>query len=110
VIRFLIDANLPAQLAEVFIEAGHDCVHMETLLPRYSPDTEIAHIANDTGAVIVTRDADFVEFSHAGVVTVPVVLLRFGNLRRAAIATSIRSRLSKIIAAIAAGEKIVVLR
>lgn len=108
--KFLIDANLPARLAQVFIEAGHDCVHMETLLPRYSPDTKIAHIANDIDAVIVTRDADFVEFSRAGVVKVPVLLVRVGNLRRAALAATFRTRLSKIIAAIAAGENIVVLR
>lgn len=108
--KFLIDANLPARLAQIFIEAGHYCVHMETLLPRYSPDTKIAHIANDIDAVIVTRDSDFVEFSHAGVVKVPVILVRVGNLRRAALGATIRNRLSKIIAAIAAGEQIVVVR
>jgi len=108
--KFLIDANLPASLADVFREAGHVCVHMETLLPRYSADTDIAPVANMSGAIFVTRDFDFVEFSRIGILSGPLVLVRLGNLRRGALAATIRDRLPTITAAIAAGEKIVVLR
>ena len=108
--KFMLDANLPAQLAREFEAAGHECIHMETLLPRYSPDTAIAKIANESGAVMVSRDADFVQFLRAGALTVPLVWVRLGNLRRAAIATAIRARLPAIVAAIETGETLVVLR
>ncbi|MBO9590584.1 DUF5615 family PIN-like protein [Devosia sp.] len=108
--KFLLDANLPAQLASEFHAAGHECMHMESLLPRYSPDTKIAQIANETGAVLVSRDADFVEFSRTGLLAVPLVWIRLGNLRRAAIAAAVRVRLPAIVGAIQAGEKVVVLR
>lgn len=108
--RFLLDANLPGRLAQAFLDAGHDCEHMEDLLPRYSPDTEIARIANDSGAVLVSRDADFVRFSKDGLLTVPLIWVRLGNLRRAAMASAIRARLPALVIAIEAGTSIVEVR
>jgi predicted nuclease of predicted toxin-antitoxin system len=108
--RFLLDANLPARLAQAFIDAGHDCEHMEDLLPRYAPDTAIARIANDSGAVLVSRDADFVLFSKDGLLTVPLIWVRLGNLRRAAMASAIRARLPALVVAIEAGAPIVEVR
>lgn len=77
--KFLIDANLPAQLASVFVDAGHECTHVETILPRYSPDAPIARIANETGAVVVSRDHDYVQFSRDGNADCPVDLGAFGQ-------------------------------
>lgn len=108
--KFLIDANLPALLVREFIDAGHECTHMEDLLPRYSPDTSIAQIANDSGAVIVSRDADFVQFSLNGALSVPLIRVRLGNLRRAAIASAIRARMPAMLRSLEAGERIVEIR
>src|SRR6218665_1566339 len=105
--KFLIDANLPSQLVAAFADAGHDCVHVEDLIPRYTPDTEIADIANDTGAVVVSRDADFVQFSKAGKLKVPLIWVRLGNLRRAALASAIRARLPAMVRSIEAGISII---
>ena len=108
--KFLIDANLPDQLTRVFVDAGHDCTHVEAILPRYSSDTTIARIANDKGAVVVTRDQDYVLFSRDGLLTVPLIWIRLGNLRRAALASAIRARLPTIVSSIEAGERIVEIR
>ena len=108
--KFLIDANLPALLGREFTDAGLEYMHMEDLLPRYAPDLEIAVIANDSGAVLVTRDADFVQFSKNGTLTVPLIWVRLGNMRRAALATAIRARLPTIVRSIEAGERIVEIR
>jgi predicted nuclease of predicted toxin-antitoxin system len=108
--KFLLDANLPGKLVGVFIAAGYDCVHMESLMPRYSADTTIARMANETGAVVVSRDADFAQLVEAGVLRVPLVWVRLGNMRRAAIAAAIEARLPAIVTAIDAGQQIVILR
>ncbi len=108
--KFLLDANLPGRLADVFVEGGHECAHMETLLPRYAEDTDIALIANQSGAVLVSRDVDFVQLSRSGHLRVALVWVRLGNLRRAALAATIRDRLPAIVRSIAAGENLVVLR
>ena len=83
---------------------------MESLLPRYSPDIEIIQIANETGAVVVSRDVDFEHFARTGVLQVPLVWIRLGNLRRAAIAATIRDRLPVILADLQCGKRIIVLR
>lgn len=108
--RFLLDANLPARLVQAFVDVGHECEHMEDLLPRYAPDTAIARIANDSGAVLVSRDADFVQLSKDGLLRVPLIWVRLGNLRRAAMAAAIRARLPALVVAIEAGTPIVEVR
>lgn len=108
--RFLIDANLPASLRQAFAGAGLACIHMEDLLPRYAPDTEIAVVANNSGAVLVRRDADFAQSSRDGTLTVPLIWVRLGNLRRAVLASAAKARLPTIVKSIKAGERIVEIR
>lgn len=60
--KFLIDAQLPARLAEFLNQAGHDAVH--TLgLPNgnRSTDRQVAERADADGRVVVTKDRDFRE-------------------------------------------------
>lgn len=58
--KFLIDAQLPARLAEFLNRSGHDAVHM-TGLPdgNRSTDSQIAQHADTDGRVVVTKDQDF---------------------------------------------------
>ena len=58
--KFLIDAQLPARLAEFLNHAGHDAVHT-TELPagNCSTDREVADRADADGRVVVTKDRDF---------------------------------------------------
>ena len=108
--EFLLDANLPGKLVDVFIAARHDCVHMESVLPRFAADATIARVANETSATVVSRDADFVHLAHGGILREPLVWVKLGNMRRAAIAAAIEARLPAIVKAIEAGQQIVILR
>lgn len=94
----------------MFIDAGHDCAHMESLLPRYASDIEIVRVVNKSGAVVVSRDADFVQFSKDGALTVPLVWIHLGNMRRAALASAMRARLPAVVRSLEAGETIVEIR
>jgi predicted nuclease of predicted toxin-antitoxin system len=59
-VKFLIDAQLPARLAELLTGAGHDAIHT-TELPNgnRSTDQQIAELADADGRVVVTKDRDF---------------------------------------------------
>jgi predicted nuclease of predicted toxin-antitoxin system len=59
-VKFLIDAQLPARLAEFLTGAGHDAIHT-TELPNgnRSTDQQIAELADADGRVVVTKDRDF---------------------------------------------------
>lgn len=60
--NFLIDAQLPAQLAEFLNRHGHDAIHTRTL-PRGNgtPDAEITKLADTEQRVVVSKDRDFRE-------------------------------------------------
>jgi predicted nuclease of predicted toxin-antitoxin system len=63
-VRFLVDAQLPATLAQLLQRSGHDAIHVSALpAGNRTTDAEIARVANDEGRVLVTKDRDFRE-SH----------------------------------------------
>ncbi len=58
--RFLVDAQLPACLARMLADAGHDVVHTSALPDQNrTADAEIARLADAEGRVVVTKDRDF---------------------------------------------------
>lgn len=60
-VRFLIDAQLPRRLAVRLSELGHEAIHTLDLPEgNRTPDRLICERADATGAVVVTKDADFV--------------------------------------------------
>lgn len=58
--KFLIDAQLPARLAEFLTAAGHDCLHSSELPDgNRTTDARIGYRADADGRVVVTKDRDF---------------------------------------------------
>jgi predicted nuclease of predicted toxin-antitoxin system len=56
----MIDAQLPARLAEFLTQSGHDAVHTIGLPDgNRSADSQIAQRADTDGRVLVTEDRDF---------------------------------------------------
>lgn len=108
--RFVVDAQLPPGLAERLRDAGHDAAHLYDLLPPQATDVDVALAANARNAVLVSKDEDFVELSRRGVLTVPLLWIRLGNITNAALWTKLAPLLPQIEAAFAVGEKIVEVR
>jgi predicted nuclease of predicted toxin-antitoxin system len=59
-VKFLVDAQLPARVARVLNDAGHDALHT-TELPagNRTTDTRITELADEQGRIVVTKDRDF---------------------------------------------------
>ena len=58
--RFLVDAQLPARLAEALTAAGHDAVHTSQLPDgNRATDHQVAEAADSSDRVVVTKDSDF---------------------------------------------------
>lgn len=108
--RFLIDAQLPPGLARRLADAGHDAVHLHEVLPQEAKDIEVAEEANRRRAVLITKDEDFVDLSHRGILLVPLLWIRLGNTTNAALWQKLAPLLPEIERAFAAGEKIVEIR
>jgi predicted nuclease of predicted toxin-antitoxin system len=82
-VKLLVDENLPPALAVALRNAGYDASHVLELSPHLPSDEAIWALACDLGAVILTKDIDFVKLignSHneqAG-----VIWIRCGNCSR----------------------------
>lgn len=62
--RFLVDAQLPPSLVELWREHGHEAAHVFDTLPYNARDHVIWPFALTGGYVVVTKDEDFAEWSR----------------------------------------------
>jgi predicted nuclease of predicted toxin-antitoxin system len=106
-VKFLLDAHLPPRLVAEFTAHGHDCQQVRTLLAPDAPDLTIAQMANELGAVVVTKDADFLALAQRGVLQTPLVWVRLGNVTSVALCATLGPRIPEISAALEAGERLI---
>jgi len=57
--KFLLDMNLPPQLATLFRENGYESVHWTDVGSRTACDKDIVRWANENDWIIITNDLDF---------------------------------------------------
>ena len=104
--RFLVDAQLPPALARRIEAEGHEAEHVVDCGLAAASDDSIRRHAERTGAVIVTKDEDFA-VHHILSSGPPVVWLRVGNTRRAALLDRMDHELGLIVVALQRGETLV---
>jgi predicted nuclease of predicted toxin-antitoxin system len=80
-VKFLIDAQLPRELALWLREQGHDALHTLDLTDgNRTRDAEICRLADRDARVVVTKDADFVGSHQLQNTPVRLLLVATGNL------------------------------
>lgn len=105
--RFLIDAQLPPRLTRVIHRAGHEAEHVFDLGIVAKPDIEIWRHAERTGAVIITKDADFAAMRIQAASGPAVVWVRLGNITNAALERVLKSVLPEVVLAVGSGERLI---
>ena len=98
--KFLIDAHLPRRLAHWLRALDHEVLH--TLdLPRgnRTPDTELCDIATRERAIVVTKDADFVNTFTVQHVPYKLLLVSTGNIKNVDLETLFAQNIADIVAA-----------
>jgi predicted nuclease of predicted toxin-antitoxin system len=106
-VRFLVDAQLPPALARWLVDRGHEGEHVLDLGLMSSRDRETWARAADTGAVIITKDQDFVTLRSSASNGTAVVWVRLGNTTRRAFLDGFAKLLPEIERVLQAGEKLV---
>lgn len=80
--KFLIDANLPRHLGDIFKERGHDVIHTLDLPEgNATPDLAVLQYADDYHCVITTKDSDFTNFFWLKNRPEKLLLISTGNIR-----------------------------
>lgn len=110
IVRFLIDAQLPVGLVNLFTEAGHEAIHVAKVGLLSASDSEVRAYAAKRGMVIVTKDEDFTTLRSFSTNAPRVVWVRIGNTTNRALEARMRSLMAEILEAFAAGEEIVEVR
>jgi predicted nuclease of predicted toxin-antitoxin system len=105
--RFLIDQNLPEVLSDWLVANGQEASHVRNLGLADAPDSTIVDFAHRTGAVIVSKDADF---AALGSQPVRLVWVQIGNTTNERLLAAWSVAWPQIISALALGEQMVELR
>jgi len=106
-VRFLIDAQLPPSLARQFSAYGHQATHVADIGLASAPDSKIWSHAAATGAVLVTKDEDFVMMRALDADGPAVVWVRIGNTTKRALTARFGEKFPALIAALERGDTIV---
>ena len=99
---FLIDAQLPRDLASCLITQGYPARHVADIGLGDAPDERIEAAALRMDAVVWSKDGDFAARARRNP-DLPVVWLRFGNIRNRDLSARLRPRLRMIAEALKQG-------
>ncbi len=105
--RFLVDAQLPPALARWLVERGHEATHVFDLEMDRASDLEIWHLAAARGAVVVTKDEDFVTLRLTLGAGPSILWIRMGNTRRNELLTRLEPLLTAVVNGFEQGETII---
>ena len=109
-VRYLVDAQLPPGLCLRLIEHGREAFHVIDKLSPDASDLAVASEADRLGAILISKDEDFCQFSQRGILASPLLWIRIGNTTNAHLWNVLQPLLPEIERSFAAGEKIVELR
>lgn len=106
--RFVIDAQLPPALARALAASGHEAVHVADVNLLNASDRTIWKNAAATGAVLVTKDEDFVTMRALGASNDPaIVWVRIRNTTKQALTARFMKFLPAILSALERNESVI---
>lgn len=104
--RFLVDQQLPPELALWLRRAGHQADHTESVGLGASADAVVWAYARQTRSIVVTKDSDFVGMRRR-VGDPQVVWIRIGNAATHEVLAGIAANWARTVEYLEAGEPVV---
>ena len=108
--KFLVDAQLPPDVARWLRDAGHDAQAVRAVGLRDADDSEIWQHALATGAAVITKDEDFPIRAQQTDASPVIVWLRIGNTSNHALQLWFMPQLPQILAWIEQGVRVLEIR
>lgn len=105
--KFLIDAQLPPALAAWLREQGHEAQAVREVGLREATDEAIWAYAQQSGAVILTKDEDFAVRCERVAAGPVIVWLRVGNASNQALRVWLEPRMAGIVQLVGQGGRLV---
>jgi predicted nuclease of predicted toxin-antitoxin system len=80
-VKFLIDAQLPETLVNLFIYKGFEALHTSSLpQSNRTSDKQLLHLAANENYIIVTKDKDFLDYFLINKQPKQLLFIRTGNI------------------------------
>ncbi len=96
--KFLVDEQLPALLAEWLCSKNHDAVHVSALLTKLRiPDGHICERSMAEERVVITKDVDFLNTYLIKQQPYKLVYITTGNLKNRQLLDLFRSQLEQLV-------------
>jgi predicted nuclease of predicted toxin-antitoxin system len=109
-VRFLIDNQLPASLADLLVSHGHHAIHVLEVGLAVANDRDIWRYAAENSLVIISKDEDFSRRNVKLALVPQVVWVRLGNCRKRDLFAAFEALLPQIIRALGEGAELIELR
>jgi predicted nuclease of predicted toxin-antitoxin system len=109
-VNFLVDAQLPPELAGWISSRGHRATHVFDLGLETADDPVIWERARRENTVIISKDEDFVDHWLLSVEPVRLVWIRKGNCSNRALLDWLEPLWSDAVSRLEQGEKLIELR
>ena len=106
-LRFVVDAQLPAALADRLSALGYFAEHVDSIGLEGAADADIWTYVVASHALLMTKDGDFVQLARRDPAGAQVVWIRLGNTRNRALWIKLKQALPEIVRALEAGDRIV---
>jgi len=101
--RFLVDAQLPPALARWIAAQGHVAEHVAIALAPTEPDAAIVRYAIQNGAVIITKDSDFLLLAPPP----SILIAATGNITNQALLALFADQFDRSVEDLANGQAVV---
>ena len=96
--RFLIDAQLPSGLCELFKESGHDAVHTSKFPEgNRTSDIEIIKVSTVEDRIVITKDNNFLNSHLLSSQPAKPLLVTTGNISNKMLLNIFRKNLQLIV-------------
>ncbi|HEX8667926.1 MAG TPA: DUF5615 family PIN-like protein [Allosphingosinicella sp.] len=103
--KFLVDAQLPPELCRWLEARGHEAVHVFDLGMAGASDADVAGRAEADGAVLVSKDEDFLLLRLPDRFT--FLWLRCGNASNRRLAVWLEERWEQVEGLLQSGERLI---
>ncbi|HKV91635.1 MAG TPA: DUF5615 family PIN-like protein [Candidatus Angelobacter sp.] len=108
--KFLVDNQLPAALAQYLRKRGFDCLHVLDIGLAEANDADICRYAAGDERVIISKDQDFLYLANQLETEIKLIWVRLGNCRTAALLEAFERFWSLIESSLQAGDRIIEIR
>jgi predicted nuclease of predicted toxin-antitoxin system len=96
-VKFLVDAQLPRQLALELSQAGHEAIHtLDLPQGNRTSDEEIISKAAQDSWIVITKDSDFVTSFLLRRLPPKLLLISTGNISNERLLELLRANLSQL--------------